>query len=45
MKELLKKIAENKVEEAFTDWRFFSPEKPKILKEKIENKKVESDLK
>ena len=39
MKDLLKKLAENKVEEAFTDWRAFSPEMPKILKEKIEDKK------
>lgn len=41
MKEFLKKLAENKVEEAFTDWRVFSPEMPKVLKKKIEDKKEE----
>lgn len=40
-KNILKKMAENKVEKAFTDWRIFSPELPKVLKEKIESKKEE----
>lgn len=36
MKEILKKIANNNVENAFTAWRAFSPKMPKALKSKIE---------
>lgn len=39
MKKFLKKFADKKVENAFTAWRAFSPEMPKVLKEKVEEKK------
>lgn len=45
MKDLLKKLAEDKVEAAFTDYRVFSPELPKALKKKIEDNKEDSEIK
>ena len=41
VKEILKKMAVGKTEKAFTEWQHYSPKMPKILVEKIEEKKDE----
>lgn len=37
-KTMLKKVASEQVNQAFTWWNYYTPEMPKVLKDEIENK-------
>lgn len=41
VKEFLKSISRNQLNSAFTFWEFYSPKRPKILEQMIEERKEE----